>query len=97
MPANDVLYGFTDELRRQMTNLAPNQTIITDNNMNSYINNPESPEKEQPKPYLKTITILQQIDKVTSLRKKRTIFMYSWKKIQKEVYDYWKDRSTQLP
>jgi hypothetical protein len=46
MPANDVLYGFTDELRKQMTNLAPNQTIITDNNMNSYINNPDSPEKD---------------------------------------------------
>jgi hypothetical protein len=23
--------------------------------------------------------------------------MYAWKKIQKEVYDYWKERSTQLP
>lgn len=51
MPGNDVLYGFKDELRRQMTNLAPNQTIFTDNNMNSYMNNPESPEKDQPKPY----------------------------------------------
>ena len=81
MPGNDVLYGFTDELKKQMTNLAPNQTIITDN-MNSYINNPESPEKEElPKPYLKTITVMQQIEKVTSLRKKRTIFMYAWKKI----------------
>jgi hypothetical protein len=34
---------------------------------------------------------------VTSLKKKRTIFIYAWKKIQKEVHDYWKDKSTQLP
>ena len=61
--------------------------------MNSYINNPESPNK----PYAKTIKVLQQIEKVISMRKKRTIFMYAWKKLQKEVYDYWGDKSTQVP
>ena len=50
IPNNDVLCGFNDELKKKMTNLAPNQTIITDN-LNSYINNPDSPEKDKPKPY----------------------------------------------
>jgi len=40
-----VLIGFNDDLKKQMKNLAPNETIIT-NNMNSCIENPDSPEKD---------------------------------------------------
>jgi hypothetical protein len=57
---NDVLYGFGEDIKKQMANLAPNQTIITaGDNINTYINNPESPEKPKFKPYSKTIKVLE--------------------------------------
>lgn len=37
------------------------------------------------------------MDKVTSLKKKRAIFIYAWKKLQKEVNDYWADKDTKVP
>ena len=36
--------------------------------------------------------ILRQMKKVASLRRKKEAFHYVWKKIQVEVYRYWKDK-----
>lgn len=37
------------------------------------------------------------VEKVISLKKKRAIFIYTWRKLQKEVYDYWADKQTKIP
>jgi hypothetical protein len=54
-------------------------------------------QSKKVKPYLKTITVLQQVERVIPLRKKKEIFIYSWKKLQKEVLDYWMDKNTKIP
>lgn len=37
--------------------------------------------KEKPKVYVKTVGILKMVEKVISLKKKRDIFIYTWRKI----------------
>lgn len=45
----------------------------------SLVKNDDS--KEKPKVYVKTIEILKMVEKVISLKKKRAIFIYSWRKL----------------
>lgn len=47
----------------------------------SQIKNENSNSKEKPKVYVKTIEILKMVEKVISLKKKRAIFIYSWRKL----------------
>lgn len=47
----------------------------------SQIKNENSNSKEKPKVYAKTIGILKMVEKVISLKKKRAIFIYTWRKL----------------
>jgi hypothetical protein len=62
-------------------------------------NSSQSASKKAPKanPYVKTVRVLQQVERVVALRKKKCVFIYAWNKLQKEVIDYWKDRTTKVP
>ncbi|CDW84849.1 UNKNOWN [Stylonychia lemnae] len=60
-----------------------NKTVI------STVTNPKS-SMPKPNPYQKSIKLLKELEKITSLRKKKSLIKYVWNKLQQEVYEYWK-------
>eukprot|EP00347_Sterkiella_histriomuscorum_P000939 403373947 len=51
----------------------------------------ESCSKARSFPYQKCISLMKELEKVVSLKKKKVLIKYIWSKMQKEVYEYWKD------
>ena len=65
--------------------MPPNKTIISNES------NPKTSTcNEGHIPYQRSIRLLKELQKITSLRKQKMLLNYVWNKIQQEVYDYWR-------
>ncbi|CDW84598.1 UNKNOWN [Stylonychia lemnae] len=71
-----------------------NQQQIKSKKTESDINPHES--QKVTTPYEKTIKLMNEFEKINSLIKKKMILKYSWNKLQKEVFEYWKERNKNI-